>query len=148
MIATSASTARTSGLATSPTAVIATPTKIEKTTICKISLVAIASTIDAGTICVMNLARLNASVDTPASAPTGGNGRLMPTPGWIALTRTRPRPSDSRLAQTNQPIAFAPTRPKAAVSPICAMPLTSVANTSGAIIILMSRRKIVVPIEI
>ena len=47
----------------------------------------------------------------------------------------------------NQPSALTPTRPSAAVSPICAMPTTRVEKTSGAMIILISRRKIVVMIE-
>ena len=48
----------------------------------------------------------------------------------------------------NQPSALTPTRPSAAVSPIWAMPTTSVESTSGAMIILMRWRKIVVRIEI
>ena len=47
----------------------------------------------------------------------------------------------------NQPSALTPTRPSAAVSPICAMPATSVENTSGAMIILIRRRNTVVRIE-
>jgi hypothetical protein len=72
---TSASVARTSGRAGSPTAVIATPTKIEKTTICRISLSAIASIIDSGKMCAMNLAKSNAERSTPAVASAGGSGR-------------------------------------------------------------------------
>ena len=41
----------------------------------------------------------------------------------------------------NQPSVRAPMRPSAAVSPMCAMPVTRVANTSGAMIILIRRRK-------
>ena len=40
----------------------------------------------------------------------------------------------------NQPSALPPTRPTVAMSPILAMPTTSVENTSGAMIILISRR--------
>src|SRR3546814_14038681 len=47
----------------------------------------------------------------------------------------------------NQPIVFAPTRPIAAASSICAIPATRVAKTSGAMIILMRRRKRSVRIE-
>ena len=54
------------------------------------------------------------------------------------------RPGD---ALTNQPIVFRPMRPSALPSPICAMPTTSVEKTSGAIIILMSRRKMSVTSE-
>jgi len=47
----------------------------------------------------------------------------------------------------NQPTALKPTRPSALVSPICAMPATRVANTSGAITILIRFRKMVVTTE-
>ena len=42
---------------------------------------------------------------------------------------------------TNQPIALAKTRPTDEAFPMWAMPTTSVEKTSGAISILMSRRK-------
>ena len=41
----------------------------------------------------------------------------------------------------NHASAFAPMRPTVFASPVPAMPATTVANTSGAMIILMSRRK-------
>jgi hypothetical protein len=58
-----------------------------------------------------------------------------------------PTRSDTSDAPTNQSIAFAPMRPTALVSPICATPTTSVENTSGAMIILMRRRKMSVNSE-
>ena len=58
-----------------------------------------------------------------------GQARASATSGWRRRTSRAP---------------CSPTRPSAPVSPICAMPTTSVANTSGAMIILISRRKIVV----
>ncbi len=61
-------------------------------------------------------------------------------PGWSRLTRISPSVSDTSDAPMNQPSVRAPIRPSALVSPICAMPVTSVANTSGAMIILISRR--------
>ena len=47
----------------------------------------------------------------------------------------------------NQPSALAPTRPTVAASSMWAMPATRVANTRGAMIILISRRKTSVMIE-
>ena len=60
---------------------------------------------------------------------------------------TRPIESETIEAPINQPIVFAPTRPIAAASSICAIPATSVAKTSGAMIILIRRRKRSVRIE-
>ena len=48
---------------------------------------------------------------------------------------------------TNQSRALPPTRPTAFKSPSLAIPTTSVQNTSGAIIILISRKKISLKIE-
>jgi hypothetical protein len=44
-------------------------------------------------------------------------------------------------AVMNHPSALAKTRPTEDASPMCAIPTTSVEKTSGAISILMSRRK-------
>ena len=63
------------------------------------------------------------------------------------LTRIKPSTSDTSEAQTNQAIALAPIRPTTFGSPICATPTTSVENTSGAMIILIRRRKISVKSE-
>ena len=51
------------------------------------------------------------------------------------------------LSITGYIMALAPMRPTALVSPICATPTTSVENTSGAMIILMRRRKMSVNSE-
>ena len=59
----------------------------------------------------------------------------------------RPSVSEIRLAKMNHARERKPTRPSAAVSPICAMPTTSVEKTSGAMIILMRRRNSAVTIE-
>ena len=72
----------------------------------------------------------------------------MLSPGRRMLTINRPSSSDKSDAEMNQPIVFRPIRPMDAVSPMCATPTTSVENTSGAMIILMSRRKISVMSEI
>ncbi len=58
-----------------------------------------------------------------------------------------PSSSDTSEAMTNQPIAFRPTRPTDFVSPRWAIPTTSVEKTSGAMIILISRRKMSVRSE-
>jgi hypothetical protein len=111
------------------------------------SFSAIAPIIDSGKMCAMNLAKSKFERSTPTVASTGGRGRPSPTPGWKIVTSSRPRLSDTTLAQTNQPTAFAPTRPSAEESPIWAMPTTSVEKTKGAMIILMRWRKIVVRME-
>ena len=48
----------------------------------------------------------------------------------------------------NQPTARKPIRPSAPASPICAIPATRVANTKGAMIILIRFRKTEVTIAI
>ena len=52
---------------------------------------------------------------------------------------TRPSSSDTNDALTNHPMVLAKMRPVAPL-PIWAMPPTRVANTSGAMIILIRRR--------
>ena len=47
----------------------------------------------------------------------------------------------------NQPRVLIPTRPMEEASPIWAMPTTRVENTSGAMIIRISRRKMSVMME-
>ena len=70
-----------------------------------------------------------------------------PSPGANRLTRIRPRVRDTSEALTNHSIALPPTRPTAPASDMWPMPTTRVENTSGAMIILMRRRKIVLPSE-
>ncbi len=62
----------------------------------------------------------------------------------MRLTRTRPSDSDTSEAPTNHTMAFSPTRPTDSTAPIRAMPTISVDTTSGAMTILIRRRKIVV----
>jgi len=64
------------------------------------------------------------------------------------FTSTSPISSDTSDAEMNQSIALAPMRPTIFGSPMCATPTTSVENTSGAMIILIRRRKISVISEI
>ena len=58
-----------------------------------------------------------------------------------------PSRRDTSEAVMNQVIAFRPTRPTDFVSPRCAIPTTSVEKTSGAMIILIRRRKMSVRSE-
>src|SRR5262245_20699227 len=131
----------TSLRARSPSAAQATPKNSENTTIWRISLVAIASTTERGTRWATN-----SFIDSDATfrlvdAWASGSGRLRLSPGRRMLTRIMPSISDTSDAATNQIIAFAPIRPITLVSPMCATPTTSVENTSGAMIILIRRRK-------
>src|SRR6266705_4013996 len=117
------------------------PKKTEKITICRISLLAKASNALRGTRCVTNSFSDIDDVFRFDDVPTSGNGRFSDTPGWRTLTKSMPRSSENSDAVMNQPIVLMPMRPIALVSPMCAMPTTRVENTSGAMIILISRRK-------
>ncbi|GAA0001530.1 hypothetical protein BRDID11002_15310 [Bradyrhizobium diazoefficiens] len=54
----------------------------------------------------------------------------------------RPSISETKEALMNHPMVLAKMRPSLAPEPIWAMPPTRVANTSGAMIILIRRRNI------
>ena len=134
------------GVARAPTAAAAVPKNTENTTICRISLRAMPSTIEVGTRWVMKSFIVRPVVVMPASVPTGG---IMPaansaSPGRNRFTRIRPSDSEMSEAMKNQPSALTPMRPTSLASPILAMPTTRVANTSGAMIILIRRRNSVV----
>ena len=68
-----------------------------------------------------------------------------PAPGWNRSTRMRPSESETSDALTNHSMALPPTRPTAPASAMWPMPTTRVENTSGPMIILIRRRKIVLP---
>ena len=138
----------TSTLARSPIAAQATPKNSENTTICRISLVAIASTTERGTRCATNSFTESDATLRLVAELASGSGRLRLSPGRRMLTRIMPVTSETSEAPTNQSIALPPMRPIALVSPMCATPTTSVENTSGAMIILISRRKMSVMSEI
>src|SRR3954452_3974467 len=89
----------------------ATPKKIENTTICRISLLAIASMALLGTRCVTNSFRESDVALTLVDAPASGSGMLSASPGRRMLTITRPIRSETRDAPTNQASALPPTRP-------------------------------------
>ena len=128
----------------SPSRLSATPAMSEKTTICNTSLRAMASKIEVGTRLVRNRARLVGGAFRPLAAATAPLFRCRPAPGAMVSTMTSPRTSDTSEAVMNQLITLNATRPMSPASPILPTPLTSVARTSGAIIILTARRKIVV----
>jgi hypothetical protein len=128
-------------------AATAEPTNTANTTICRISLRAMASKIDEGTIWPMNSLSEKPGGVSPCSAAVVGGGSARPAPGWSSCTMTRPMVSDTSEAITNQPSVLTPTRPIAAESSIWAMPTTRVEKTRGAMIILISRRKTSVMID-
>ena len=66
---------------------------------------------------------------------------FMPEPGWTMLAARSPMNRASVLATSNQIRALSPIRPNALRSPALAMPTTTTQNTSGEMIVLMSRVK-------
>ena len=132
----------------SPIAVRLQPRKIENTTICKISLCAMASTMLVGKACEINTFSVKGSdATTPVvSAPCAT--KLIPVPGMKKFTVIKPKAIDSNEAQINKKSVLEKIRPRALASPILAIPTTRVETTNGAIIIFISRKKIVVNIDI
>ena len=128
------------GLARSGIAPSATEKNTANTTICRISFCAIASAIEVGIRWVRNFSIENADTGRPVDCALSGSvpGKL--APGCSRLTITRPSSSETKEALTNQPMVLAKMRPSLEPLPIWAMPPTSVANTSGAMIILIRRR--------
>ena len=96
-----------------------------------------------GNTCLMNPSSVIACESIPDATPVAT--LCTPTPGSNKLTRIRPSVSETSDALTNQSIALPPTRPTAPASAMCPMPTTSVENTSGPMIILISRKKIMLP---
>src|SRR5436305_952574 len=82
----------------------------------------------------------NADTGRPVDWPAAGSVPGKFAPGCSRLTMTSPSSRDTNEALTNQPMVFAKMRPSRAPLPIWAMPPTSVANTRGAMIILIRRR--------
>ncbi len=105
----------------------------------------IGRTAESGKTCLMKPSSVIACESMPELTPL--TTLCTPSPGWKTLTRTRPRLSDTSDALTNQSIALPPTRPTAPVSDMWPMPTTSVEKTSGPMIILIRRRKIMLPSE-
>ena len=130
-------------------ATIAVPIKIEKTTICRISLSAIAATIDVGKTWVMNCFRVRDLLAVKIGLGVGSRqGQVQSrTPAGSDEPSQDPGGERPVRAAMNQPRVLVPTRPMAAVFSIWAMPTTRVEKTRGAMIILISRRKISVTTE-
>ena len=123
----------------SPYWVKATPKKMEKTTICSISLVARASNKLLGNKCsmkccteklwVLPITSLAAEVSNPFTLSFNS------APGAKKLTNINPSSKEAKEALKNQSIDLPPTRPTAFKLPILAMPTMRVVMTNGAIII-------------
>ncbi|MCY1456377.1 hypothetical protein D9M71_735950 [compost metagenome] len=96
-----------------------------------------------GNTWLMNVLRLKspALTVTALAACAWGRLRLRSAPGWNRLTSSIPRARENTEALTNHSIERRPMRPTEAELPRLLMPATSVANTSGAMIILIMRRK-------
>src|SRR5580693_5868318 len=118
----------------------ATEKNTANTTICRISFCAIASAIDVGIRWVRNFSIENADTGRPVDCALSGSVPGKFEPGCSRLTIKRPSSSETKEALTNQPMVFAKIRPSLAPDPIWAMPPTRVANTRGAMIILIRRR--------
>ncbi len=118
----------------------ATEKNTAKTTICRISFCAIASAIEVGIKWVRNFSIENADTGNPVDCALSGRVPGKFAPGCSRLTITKPSSRETNEALTNQPMVLAKIRPSLAPLPMWAMPPTRVANTSGAMIILIRRR--------
>ena len=100
-----------------------------------------ASTIDVGTRWVTKPLSVKASVLAAVGAAAAAVSRCSPAPGCSRWTIIRPTNSETTEAPMNQVMVLTPMRPTEAASSMWAMPATRVVNTSGAMIILIRRRK-------
>ncbi len=128
-----------------PIAAQATPKNMENTTICRISLSTIGRIAESGNTCLTKPSSVMACASMPDATPL--TTLCTPSPGANRLTRISPSVSDTSEALTNHSIALPPTRPTAPASDMWPMPTTRVENTSGAMIILIRRRKTMLPID-
>ncbi|MCY1544303.1 hypothetical protein D9M68_801780 [compost metagenome] len=119
----------------------AAPKNSENTRICRISLVDMASTMLRGNTCVRKALSVKSPVFRPEEALTSGSVMFRCAPGWKILTSNSPSSSEMAEALMNQIMARMPMRPTALASLMLARPVTRVANTKGAMIILIMRRK-------
>lgn len=120
----------------------ARPKNSANTRICKTSLPAMASMMLLGKTWVIKSFRFSAPVFRFSPAADSGSGTFSAWPGCSTLAKIRPMNSEQNEAPMNQPSARLPMRPTERASPMPARPATRVANTSGAMIILIRRRKI------
>ena len=125
-----------------------TPKKTANTTICKISFFAMASKMLTGKICLTNSGRLRLLLFNPVLAAISGKVNSTPMPGCKIFTITKPSNRETKDIEINHAKVFKPTRPIVEASPILAIPTTKVANTNGAIIILIKRKNTSVKMEI
>ncbi|MCY1433532.1 hypothetical protein D9M71_495630 [compost metagenome] len=95
----------------------------------------------------MKTLRLKSPVFTTGLAACWTTSMFSPAPGWNRFTRPMPIASDITEAVTNQAMARRPMRPTEREFPMLAMPPTKVANTRGAMIILIMRNNMSVTIE-
>ena len=131
------SKAFTTGFELSPIAAAANPKKIEKITICNISLPAIASTILFGIMCSMKFCAEKTCVFSVTSLAAFKSifDKFNPSPGVKTLTQNIPINKETKEAVKNQAIALPPILPTALISPSLAIPTTKVEKTKGEIII-------------
>jgi len=123
------------------------PNNNENTRICRMSLRAIASSRLFGNACSTMSLKLSPAVLRPVFMFSPLAVMCNPLPGCSTLANSRPSISETSEAHRNQTTVRTPMRPTFWPSSMPASPETSVANTSGAMIISMSRRKISVMIE-
>ena len=100
-----------------------------------------------GNTWVMKFFRFSDEVLRSVVALASGSGSEIASPGRSRLAITRPISSEHSEAPRNQTSALPPMRPTVLPSPMPARPATRVASTSGAMIILIMRRKMSVRIE-
>src|SRR5260221_2450619 len=93
-------------LALSPSAAAAEPKNTENTTICRISLLAIASKALRGTRWVTNSLNESEATLRLAEAEASGRGRLSASPGRRRFTIIRPSISDAREAGNEQALGL------------------------------------------
>ncbi len=137
----------TIGGAFSPTFASASPNSTAKNSTCSMLFCANAEMADAGmiprrnsTVCGSSpLAVFWAMASAPVASVCGSMSK--PAPGRTRLPTTSPNSSANVVMASNQISALIPMRPTELRSPTCAMPITTVQNTIGAITILMSVMK-------
>ena len=130
------------GLPASPAAITAIAKNTAKTTTCSTSLRAIASIRLVGNEC--RIVSISVSGLFCAAAPSAEAlpTSFSPTPGLATLTTSSPTASAAVVTISKYSNAFAPMRPTFFMSPVPAMPCTTLAKTSGAIIALIRCRTI------
>lgn len=117
------------------------PKNMENTTICRISLFAIAPAMLVGMVGEERF-QGHAADGQPGIHCFSGDRQVQTAARCSRVTINTPTRIESTDELINHTIALPPTRPIVEVSPIFIMPTVSVLKTNGAITILISRRKI------